>query len=268
MEKKVSDISKYGKNREQNGNLRNLRKFLLRCLGKNINPVSIRMKSKIKTPRGLNILKKAERALLNERIRIINNTLEMLECQSDTCMNKLSRVLDQEVMEESKVFMNKTKEARHFKTLDHQKAKFERLWLRNKGGHSNGDNLNMYRYMYHSSKNLDSRQTATTTTATSKWVINMSSTPLTEVQKQLLAHGSNFTISARSQPLGEYISAVEQTCQSLAQGGKELCAEVKAVIKKIQPPRPNITREEQKALKELREDNNRVVLTAHKGYVW
>ena len=33
----------------------------------------------------------------------------------------------------------------------------------------------------------------------------------------------------------------------------------------MQPPRPNITREEQKALKELREDNTRVVLTADKG---
>ena len=43
-------------------------------------------------------------------------------------MNKLSGVLDQEVMEESKVFINKTKEARHFETIDCQKAQFERLW--------------------------------------------------------------------------------------------------------------------------------------------
>ena len=53
---------------------------------------------------------------------------------------------------------------------------------------------------------------------------------------------------------------IEQTCQSLAQGeAEELRAEVKAVLKKIQPPRPDISREEQKALKELREDNTRVV---------
>ena len=63
--------------------------------------------------------------------------------------------------------------------------------MKNKGGHSNGENLNMHRCMYHSGNTLDSRQTATTTTApaaTPKWVINMSSTPLTDVQKQLLAH--------------------------------------------------------------------------------
>ena len=40
---------------------------------------------------------------------------------------------------------------------------------------------------------------------------------------------------------------------------------MKAVLKKIQPPRPNISREEQKALKEFRKDNNRVILTADKG---
>ena len=97
---------------------KNHRRFLFRCQGKNIIPVSIRLKSNVKTPRGLNILKKAERTLLNERIRTIKNTFEMLEHQRDTCMNKLSRVLDQEVMEESNAFINKTEEARHLKTLD------------------------------------------------------------------------------------------------------------------------------------------------------
>ena len=46
---------------------------------------------------------------------------------------------------------------------------------------------------------------------------------------------------------------------------EELRAEVKAVIKKIHPPKTNITKEEQKAMNELRKDNNRVILTADKG---
>ena len=201
----------------------------------------------IKTPRSLNILRMAERAPLNERIRTINNTLEMLECQRGTCINKLSRVLDQEVMEEWKVFMNKTREARHLKTIDHEKAKFERLYLKNKGGHSNSED----QYMYHGGKNHNSKQTAKTMSATtSKWVKNMSSTPLTKAQEQLLAHGPNFAIPPKCQPIGEYITTIEKIYLCLAQGeAEELWAEVKAVIKKIQPPRPNITREEQKAPK-------------------
>ena len=94
----------------------------------------------------------------------------------------------------------------------------------------------------------------------------MSSIPLTEAQERLLAHGPNFTISPKCLPIGEFITAIEQTCLRLAQGeAEELQAEVEAVIKKIQPPRPNINREEQKALKELREDNTRIVLTADRG---
>ena len=46
---------------------------------------------------------------------------------------------------------------------------------------------------------------------------------------------------------------------------EELRAEIKAVLKKIQPPKSNITKEAQKALKELKKDTNRVILTADKG---
>ena len=42
-------------------------------------------------------------------------------------------------------------------------------------------------------------------------------------------------------------------------------AEVKAILKKVQPPRHNITKEEQKAIGELKRDKTRVILTADKG---
>ena len=115
----------------------------------------------------------------------------------------------------------------------------------------------------------NSRPTASTSAAGNlreRWVMNLSKIPLTEAQDNLLAHGPNFAITPRSPPIGEYIAAVEQTCQNLAQGeAEELRAEVKAVLKKCQPPRNNITKEEQKALNELRKDTSRVILTADKG---
>ena len=94
----------------------------------------------------------------------------------------------------------------------------------------------------------------------------MSSKPLTEVQEQLLAHRPNVAVTPRHPPIGEYIAAIERTCQCLKQGeAEELRAEVKAVMKKSQTPRHNITMEEQKALKELKDDNTWVFLTADKG---
>ena len=41
--------------------------------------IQLNLKSNIRTPKGYYIIKKAERALLNERIRSINNTIKFPE---------------------------------------------------------------------------------------------------------------------------------------------------------------------------------------------
>ena len=69
----------------------NHRRFTLRCLKEDIIPVSIRLKSTIRTPKGHHIIRKAERALLNERIRLVNNTITMLKIQVDTCKHHLKK---------------------------------------------------------------------------------------------------------------------------------------------------------------------------------
>ena len=215
---------------------------MLRCLDNNIIPVHLRLKSNIKTPKAISIIKKTERALLNERVRTINSTIKMLECQCHICRSELTKVLDQETMAECDKIMFKIKEDRHHNTLERQKAKLDRLMRKeepvNMGGHSNPS---MQRYMYHSStymyhsstnnlsttastasdngttaKDPNSRSTSPTSTVVkSKWVINMSKKPLTKLQEKLLAHGPNYVVTPRSPPIGEYITAVEKTCQNL-----------------------------------------------------
>ena len=77
----------------------NHRRFLLRYLKENIIPVSIRLKSNIKTLKGHHIIRKAEKALLNERIRLVINTIAILKIQVDTCKYHLENILDRESME-------------------------------------------------------------------------------------------------------------------------------------------------------------------------
>ena len=105
----------------------NHRRFSLRCLSKDIIPVSIRLKSNIKAPKGCHVIKKAERALLNERIRSINDTYNMLKIQRDTCKNQLGETLDRESMEECESFIKAMRDSKHLKTLECQKMKFQRL---------------------------------------------------------------------------------------------------------------------------------------------
>ena len=98
-------------------NFKNHRRFSLRCLDNNIIPVSLKLRSNIKTPKAKKIIKKTERALLNERIGMINNTIELCKHEKDTCIEELSKKMSQEDMEECKRFMFNIKEERHLKTM-------------------------------------------------------------------------------------------------------------------------------------------------------
>ena len=86
-----------------------------------------------------------------------------------------------------------------------------------------------------------------------KWVHNLSSTHLTDAQMKVLSRGPNFAILPRNPPVGKYIASIENACMKLKQGkADELRGEIKTILKKIKTPTNNITKEEKKALVELR----------------
>ena len=81
-----------------------------------------------------------------------------------------------------------------------------------------------------------------------------------------MARGPNYAIVPRCPPTGEYIIAIENVCNQLQQDkAEQLRGEIKSVLQNIQPPRPDITREERKAIEELRKDDTKMILTADKG---
>ena len=69
LERTVLKISDY----------KNHRRFSLRCLSKDVAPVSLKLKNNIRTYKSKCIIHKTERKLLIKRIRNINNTIESLE---------------------------------------------------------------------------------------------------------------------------------------------------------------------------------------------
>ena len=104
---------------------------------------------------------------------------------------------------------------------------------------------------------------------TKKWVKNLSNTPLTVEEERLMSHGPKFVIKPRRPPVREYVAAVEQACSRLSQGeADKLQVEVKKALKKAQNKTmttSNITCDELKALKELKEDKSIIILTMDKG---
>ena len=83
-----------GKIREKMANFRNHWRFTIKCLKNDIIPVSVRFKTNIHTTKGLDIIRRVEKQLLNECMRSIKNQLEMFMFKRDTCTLKLKDILD------------------------------------------------------------------------------------------------------------------------------------------------------------------------------
>ena len=99
-----------------------------------------------------------------------------------------------------------------------------------------------------------------------KWVINLSNTPLTEDQEALLKHGPNFAITPRRPPHEEYIKAIETACLSLdAKLAEELRSDIYRVLRHPRQLKPNMSKGEMAAIKQIKADKDRIILTADKG---
>ena len=247
-------------------NFKNHRRFSLRCLSNNIIPVSVWLKSYIKTPRGICIVKKAEKVLLKEIIGMINNTINMFSWQIGTCKEKVQRNIKKENIEECYKFIQRQRETRHLKTLERQQDMFQGLCHKTTGGHSNSfhsgigisghSNLDTTMPPNQQLSNITLVETQDQTQYNNKnnnWVRNLCRRPLTQAQEKVLSHRPNFAIMTQKPPIGKYIAQFEKVCQNLKKGeAEELRDEMKLILKKINPPKPNITKEEAKAIKELK----------------
>ena len=112
-----------GKTEKKMANYKNHRRFSIKCLKREIIPVSIKLKTSIHTRKASEIIRRAEKQLLNEFIRSINNMIEINMFRRDTYFHQLERVIDHETLQECKNFINKVRECRHKKVLERQKKK-------------------------------------------------------------------------------------------------------------------------------------------------
>ena len=89
---------------------------------------------------------------------------------------------------------------------------------------------------------------------------------MSHAQEALLLKGSNYAITPKYPHHLEYFTSIESACQKLDhQEAEELKADINRVLGSSHAPKPNLTKENQKALVELRKDGNRIIITANKG---
>ena len=100
----------------------------------------------LKHLRASKIIRKAERQLLNECVRSINNTLELFVMKRDTCIQELKDTIldkedDQKTFEECSTLIKRVMECWHNRVMQRQKQKFEALQQKTSGRSNKGQQI-------------------------------------------------------------------------------------------------------------------------------
>ena len=132
--------------RLRSSDYKNHRIFSLRCIHKELIPVSIKLKTTLDTPRARHIIRKAEKDLLQARIKAINNILEQVDRESQDCRDKLVSIISQERLEQCQDFINKVSELRFNKVKQRQINKLNHLVTKKEGNITiNSNNITLNR---------------------------------------------------------------------------------------------------------------------------
>ena len=125
---------------------KNHRIFSLRCLHKELIPVSIKLKSTLTTSKARQIIRKAEKDLLQARVKAINNILDQVARQTEDCRAKLASIISAERLTECQGFINKVSEIRFIKVKQRQLNQFNNLVTKKEGNitRANASNCTWY----------------------------------------------------------------------------------------------------------------------------
>ena len=196
------------------------------------------------------IICKTHRSILNSRVRGCNRIIKKLETHIDKIKSNIKGKLNNKDFKDIVEVIHKSREKVFKTTKNRQIKKFHHL-------------QQQPRY----------RNTPVPDVIRKKWVINLSSKPLSDGEQSILQKGPKFAVSSSKVPITEYIAVTKRICDELGENttGKD-CTEIYQKTKEVlqhfkekKGPTRNITRQEKEAIKTLREDSSRIVLTADKG---
>ena len=121
---------------------KNHRIFTLRCIHKDLIPVSIKLKSTLKTERAKKIVRKAEKELLQARVKAINSILDNVGKQTELCRSQLASILSTQRLRECQGFIEKVGEIRFTKVKQRQLNMFNNLLNKREGNVTGVSSLN------------------------------------------------------------------------------------------------------------------------------
>ena len=240
---------------------RNHRVFTLRCKDSNVTPSSLSLKCPINTNKARDIIHKAEKELLRERLRVVNNKLTDLNHKKDYADSDLkARGLPDNVQQSISQHLEKSREHEYKQVRDRQTRKYQRLLDKK-------EKCNLFK---RSKNNGNNDNPDLSGTQLKRWVINLSKYKATDCQTRVLAKGLNFAVSPENvnqqSVVDEYIVACEKACWKLPTGeAAQLRSEIVGTLKSSKTPKANVSKEERTAIKQLQKVKSITILPADKG---
>ena len=225
---------------------RNHLRFSLHCKHQSITPVSLRLSSTVKGNKANNILRRAEKGLLNVRVGQIVNKLDRLDGDKQRLNDIISNTsgLPDEVISEVRSRTSTSQLKAHELSKTRQRSKFATLVAKQR----TSENKNI------ASECID------------KWVKNCSKRLLNDPELCVLAKGLNFAVAPSKAPVAEFITTTESACRNLPdREANELRSKVTSLLSKSRKIDSNLNKEETKALERLRKDKDIRILPADKG---
>ena len=185
---------------------RNHLHFTLHCKHHGVYPTSLTLKCSMHGL-GVDIILRAQRALLNEWINRIKKELEFYKNKRADCDEFLFMQLPSDMYEEVLTWMVHARLTSFNNIHDRHIRKFEQLMRKHRGSCS--DNEPISKVDEQEKENIKS-----------KWVVNLSDHVLSDDEVSLLKKGLNFAVTPSKIPINEYVIGIESACKLLGSWSK------------------------------------------------
>ena len=122
---------------------KNHRIFTLRCIHKDLVPISIKLKTTIKSVKARQIIRKAEKDLLQTRVKAINSVLDNVTKLTEECRTQLASIISAQRLRECQGFIDKVSEIRFIKVRQRQLNKYNMLLNKKEGNITRAHAINL-----------------------------------------------------------------------------------------------------------------------------
>ena len=234
-------ISKLSKLRVKKARYQNHIVFLKKCRDSNIIPKGLKIRSAARSEKAKKIDRDAGMARVRERLDSHKQTVAHLIQEANSLEEKLKGTLNTEDYQKVIEIIRKGEDKEYAQVAQTQKNKFNALTKAKEKSEQENKK---------------------------KQVVNKSTKILSEAQMSVLSKGLKFAVTPTTIPKKEMIVAIESSLVNVDRTTADTVRVLAAnMIQKSKPPKPNVPKEERKAIRELEQMEDIVVLPADKGNV-